>query len=787
MPTVSSPCSALQHRRSLEQLYALQRAAEASERAHRREAKTLRESSTSSIEFLKAERRRERSEWLVVKDELTERFETTVAMYDAKVAELEAQLADTAEKAEQRRMWLATLQKQTREQQQKAETFAKEVEIQERRNADAISRLTADLKRTQEESARRMNWILALQGRVKQFQDELATLRAEMQAQAAIFHNQLRELHHERRRRDGTICHLLTNADDLILFVTEALATTIAGTCHGQNVQLGSNCGVPILTALCRSPRPLVRRLAARALGRAVWDGCAEERVRSWAARNLWARWVDRLGNTAAAKEKRTPEEIATLSALRLTDAMDEATSLMVQDEADVMREAAKLDVAMTTIVSRQQHALFAAGQAVAKEGINELNAARLATSLDSLDVLVQLCSESALVAEASGEEKLLEIELQQLLKTPDSQHGAAVAAGAASEGKSAVELAGARVSKGSGLAIARKVVRELRRRCVVAFDVFRWMDPERRGTLTRHQFSRGLERLGFELKAEHAISLFTFLDANGSDILDFEKFQGIYALSSTARPASRAISEVMAKQAAARAEPGKLSTQREELLTCATDAIAVLALSDANKRRLGSMAECVPALVRLCALPSSDVQRNVAAALGNLAFNDAINKKLVAKSGGVEALVLLVRNSQDLDVLENATTALAVLSCVAQLRRAAVPLSRPPRVRVCWRHGPGRRTIHGLTISLCATRHLRPLPPATTRRRTRSAWGHATRSSRCTRCALARAPRRVRTCRLRASKQWRTSPRLAWGWPSATRTSCTSWAWSRLLTSVAA
>ena len=649
-----------------------------------------------------------------------------------------------------------------------------------------------------------MNWILALQGRVKQFQDELATLREEMHAQAAIFHNQLRELHHERRRRDGTICHLLTNADDLILFVTEALATTIAGTCHGQNVQLGSNCGIPILTALCRSPRPLVRRLAARALGRAVWDGCAEERVRSWAARSLWARWVNRLGNTAAAKEKRTPEEIATLRALRLTDAMDDATSLMVKDEEDIMSEAAKLDVAMTTIVSRQQHALSAAGHAVATEGINELNAARLATSLDSLDVLVQLCSESALVAEASGEEKLLELELQQLLKAPDTQHnghghGAAVAAGAASTGKSAVELAGARVSKGSGLGIARKVVRELRRRCVVAFDVFRWMDPERRGTLTRHQFSRGLERLGFELKAEHAISLFTFLDANGSDILDFDKFQQIYALSSTARPASRAISEVMAKQAAARATPGKLSTQREELLTCATDAIAVLALSDANKRRLGSMAECVPALVRLCALPSADVQRNCAAALGNLSFNDAINRKLVAKSGGVEALVLLVRNSQDLDVLENATTALAVLSCVFQTnsvqaaapppcpatpfsdcacrrrheRAAAGPHAHPLR--------PPRSPSPPLPRSPVPLLH-HPRPPApsclslaTNPRRMRSAWGRATRSSRSTRCASARAPRRTRTCKLRASKRWRTSPPLAWGWRSATRTSCTS------------
>ena len=660
--------SRYQHRRSLEQLYALQRAAESSERTHRNEVKVLRESASSSIDFLKGERRREQAEWLVVKDELTERFETTVAMYDAKVAGLTKELADVAEKAEQRRMWLATLQKQTREQQQAAETFAKQVEVSERRNADTISKLTADLKRVQEESVRRMNWILALQGRVKQFQDELDVLRGELQTQASKFHCELRVLHHERRKRDGTMVHLLTHADDLILFTTEALATTIAGTCHAQNVQLGSNCGVPILTALCRSPRPLVRRLAARALGRSVWDGSADPRVRIYAARNLWMRWVERIGPMAGAKEQRTHAEVATLKALDDANAADEATSLMVEDEKDIMAEAAKLDVAMTSIVSRRQRAAEKAGEEVKKEGINELNAARLATSLDSLDVLVQLCSDTDLTGEATGEEKLLELELQQLLHAPDDSNRLITAATLddplkSDLNQSAVEKAGTLVSKGRGLKIARKVVRELRRRCVVAFDVFRWMDPERRGTLTRHQFTRGLERLGFELPAESSISLFTFLDVDGNDVLNFDSFQRIYALHSIAQAPSRAISEVMAKQAADARKTGRLSTQREELLTCATDAIAVLALSDANKRRLGSMDDCIPAMVRLCALPSSDVQRNCAAALGNLAFNDGQNKKLVAKCGGVEALVLLVRTSEDLDVLENATTALAVLS----------------------------------------------------------------------------------------------------------------------------
>jgi HEAT repeat protein len=95
-----------------------------------------------------------------------------------------------------------------------------------------------------------------------------------------------------------------------------------------------------------------------------------------------------------------------------------------------------------------------------------------------------------------------------------------------------------------------------------------------------------------------------------------------------------------------------------------ASDALAVLSLSSENRNRMEQVQDMVPTLIELCGLDREpEVQRNAAAALGNMAFGHIGNQTSIGDSGGIEALCTLCGLSVDVDVLENATSALVNLS----------------------------------------------------------------------------------------------------------------------------
>ena len=62
-----------------------------------------------------------------------------------------------------------------------------------------------------------------------------------------------------------------------------------------------------VMIGLCGSPDKFVRAKAIRSLGRLTWNGGVEPSVVSYFARDLWARWLERLSEKASAAMQVSP------------------------------------------------------------------------------------------------------------------------------------------------------------------------------------------------------------------------------------------------------------------------------------------------------------------------------------------------------------------------------------------------------------------------------------------------------------------------------------------------
>ena len=75
--------------------------------------------------------------------------------------------------------------------------------------------------------------------------------------------------------------------DFLFEFFAARLAN-LAGSRKAINEAMARNGASHVLAALCKSPRPLIRKHAARALGGFGWNGYVETRVLMWDCANSW-------------------------------------------------------------------------------------------------------------------------------------------------------------------------------------------------------------------------------------------------------------------------------------------------------------------------------------------------------------------------------------------------------------------------------------------------------------------------------------------------------------------
>lgn len=164
--------------------------------------------------------------------------------------------------------------------------------IEERDKIVVNSRLESDrmkhqLRQERKHSANLIFILHSQRGTIKYLHDvcKLYVKRAEQDANArkierTIFRKEIWE-------QIFTFTRLSTDVNELFTFFTSRIAN-LAGARKSLNIDLANNGGARVLAALCHSPRPIIRKFAARALGSLGWDGYVETRILLWDTVCYW-------------------------------------------------------------------------------------------------------------------------------------------------------------------------------------------------------------------------------------------------------------------------------------------------------------------------------------------------------------------------------------------------------------------------------------------------------------------------------------------------------------------
>ena len=129
--------------------------------------------------------------------------------------------------------------------------------------------------------------IQSQRGTVKFLTDVIAKLTAE--SKVYVF-QQLKEKSNLRKEiweQIFAFTRLSTDVDALFEFFAARLAN-LAGARASLNNALAGNGAALVLAALCKSPRPMIRKFAARAMGGMGWDGFIETRILLWDSVMYW-------------------------------------------------------------------------------------------------------------------------------------------------------------------------------------------------------------------------------------------------------------------------------------------------------------------------------------------------------------------------------------------------------------------------------------------------------------------------------------------------------------------
>jgi hypothetical protein len=167
-----------------------------------------------------------------------------------------------------------------------------EMVLEEKEKIVIESKLVADRMRHHLRIERRhcANLLFIIQsqrGMVKFLTDVIAKLTAESKVyvnQQVIEKSNLRK---EIWEQIFAFTRLSTDVDALFEFFAARMAN-LAGARASLNNALASNGAALVLAALCKSPRPVIRKFASRALGGMGWDGFVETRILLWDSVMFW-------------------------------------------------------------------------------------------------------------------------------------------------------------------------------------------------------------------------------------------------------------------------------------------------------------------------------------------------------------------------------------------------------------------------------------------------------------------------------------------------------------------
>ena len=167
-----------------------------------------------------------------------------------------------------------------------------EMVLEEREKIVIESKLVADrmrhhLRLERKHCSNLLFVITSQRGTVKFLTDVIAKLSAEAKAymnQQAVEKGNLRR---EIWEQIFAFTRLGTDVDALFEFFAARLAN-LAGARGTLNNALARNGAAQVLAALCQSPKPLIRKYAARAIGGMGWDGFVETRILLWDCVMYW-------------------------------------------------------------------------------------------------------------------------------------------------------------------------------------------------------------------------------------------------------------------------------------------------------------------------------------------------------------------------------------------------------------------------------------------------------------------------------------------------------------------
>ena len=167
-----------------------------------------------------------------------------------------------------------------------------EMVLEEKEKIVIESKLVADKMRHHLRIERRhcANLLFIIQsqrGTAKFLTDVIAKLTAESKIYVTQQILEKSNLRKEIWEQVFAFTRLSTDVDALFEFFAARLAN-LAGARASLNNALAGNGAAQVLAALCRSPRPVIRKFAARALGGMGWDGFVETRILLWDSVMFW-------------------------------------------------------------------------------------------------------------------------------------------------------------------------------------------------------------------------------------------------------------------------------------------------------------------------------------------------------------------------------------------------------------------------------------------------------------------------------------------------------------------
>lgn len=179
-----------------------------------------------------------------------------------------------------------------------------EIIIEEREKIVIASKLNADKTRAQlrierKHCANLMFIMHAQRGTVRQLKELAEYYRTQAQQNADAHKMEINGLRRQIFQQVFCFTRMSTDVDALFDFFASRLAN-LAGSRKSINDALAKAGAPVVLAALCKSPRPKIRKYAARALGGMGWDSFVETRIMVWDCVMYWKSYQA----TCLAKEK---------------------------------------------------------------------------------------------------------------------------------------------------------------------------------------------------------------------------------------------------------------------------------------------------------------------------------------------------------------------------------------------------------------------------------------------------------------------------------------------------